>query len=275
MLPMIRTLIAFAVFLLPVAAMARDTAATPPLAAQLEGTWDFRIDGTTIFRYTLEKDASDKNWHGTWQRPMKFRTNGNAFGDMTGGVRTLHSTAGYRFMGAVELSFADPRPGAVPDVFHFVPKGRNEVQMTYEGTDLAPYTLVRASPADPIGNWDPNRIYSREKPVPAAASGADRRSAPPEPEDKKVTDNGQTVQIVTLPPGWRLPGKAPAQLRRIAPAPASSPKALTPPVKSAAKVPDKAAPKAAKTPQPEKKPAGKKKSKKKWPPITKHFLDGF
>ncbi len=134
--------------------------ATPASAQSIEGTWDFRIDGTTIFRFVIA-EGTDGEWLGEWQRPEAFNTDGNNFANMEGGVKSSPSMTGIEFLGQVELSFDDPRPGAVPDIFRFDLTGDDSATMLYVGTDLAPYRLVRAAEGDVIGDWDAVRIYRR------------------------------------------------------------------------------------------------------------------
>jgi hypothetical protein len=129
-------------------------------AQSIEGTWDFRIDGTTIFRFDIEQGDSGE-WSGQWSRPGNFNTDGNSFANMGEGVKTTSSMTGILFEGQVELSFDDPRPGAIPDIFRFTLLEDDRAEMLYVGTDLAPYILVRARDGDSFGNWQAGRIYSR------------------------------------------------------------------------------------------------------------------
>lgn len=139
------------------------------LAQSIEGTWDFRVEEVTIFRFDIEA-GTDGEWLGQWHRPENFNTDGNNFANLGGGVKTTDSMTGIEFLGLVELSFDDPRPGAVPDIFRFEVTGDDAAKMLYVGTDLAPYRLVRAGQDDPIGDWDSERIYRRNLPQSEAES---------------------------------------------------------------------------------------------------------
>ncbi len=140
--------------------------AAPAAHAQtIEGTWDFRVAGVTIFRFEIE-EGTDGEWLGQWHRPESFNTDGNNFANLDGGVKSDPSMTGIEFLGQVELSFDDPRPGAVPDIFRFDLTSADTATMLYVGTDLAPYMLVRARDGDPIGDWDGTRIYRRRLPQP-------------------------------------------------------------------------------------------------------------
>ena len=138
----------------------------------MAGNWDLKIEGTTIFRFIIERTASG-GWQGRWQRPDSFNSNGNAFANLRGPVKSTASMAGNAVTALVELAFDDPRPGAVPDIFRFRLIGPDAVAMAYVGTQLPPYLLVRAGPDDPLGNWDSARVYRR--PVPGARPAGDGR----------------------------------------------------------------------------------------------------
>ncbi len=167
-----RFLIVVLAFLIPASAAAQD----------LEGTWDFRVADTTIFRFEIVED-DDGAWEGTWSRPDSFASDGNLFARLKGPVERVDSMAGYEFLGDVELSFADNRPGAVPDIFRFRMVDADNVSMTYVGTELEPYDLVRAGEDDPIGDWDEAAIYRRALPEAAADGDIRVRIAPPAAEE--------------------------------------------------------------------------------------------
>ena len=159
-----------------------------------------RIDGTTIFRFAIERIASG-GWQGRWQRPESFNSNGNAFANLRGGVKSTTSMAGNAVLELVELAFDDPRPGAVPDIFRFRLIGPDAVAMAYVGTQLPPYLLVRADADDPLGNWDSERIYRRPVPVarPVATTGDAPATAPeqaasrPQPRTVDPTPDGRII----------------------------------------------------------------------------------
>ena len=147
---LIRFALALFALLLPLSAHAQS----------LEGSWDLRVEGATVFRFEIE-EGLDGEWLGQWQRPQQFNSNGNAFYNMRGGVKTTPSMTGILFLDMVELAFDDPRPGAIPDIFRFRLTGPDSAEMIYVGTDLAPYAMVRAAPGTPIGDWDATRVYRR------------------------------------------------------------------------------------------------------------------
>lgn len=147
---LIRLALALFALLLPLSAHAQS----------LAGSWDLRVEGATVFRFEIE-EGLDGEWLGQWQRPQQFNSNGNAFYNMRGGVKTTPSMTGILFLDMVELAFDDPRPGAIPDIFRFRLTGPDSAEMIYVGTDLAPYAMVRAAPGTPIGDWDATRVYRR------------------------------------------------------------------------------------------------------------------
>ena len=138
---------------------------TPTLAQahEMEGRWAFQIEDATIFVFEMER-AEDGEWHGTWLRPDRFASNGAVFARLVG-EREVTSSAGIEFAGDIELTFDDPAPGAIPDIFRFRHLGEGRAQMTYVGTPLAPYPLVAASAAARLGPFAEGRVYDRDNAV--------------------------------------------------------------------------------------------------------------
>jgi hypothetical protein len=148
---------------------------TPAAAQGLEGSWAYEIDDTIIFRFDLKKVESE--WRGTWLRPGSFRSDGTAFAQVQGPVDAVQSMAGLEFAETVEVSFDDPRPGAVPDIFRFRLLDEDHAELTYVGTDLAPYLLVRVEDGERPGPWDADAIYRRKDPDKEFAAMADGKRA--------------------------------------------------------------------------------------------------
>lgn len=157
----------------------------PALAETLEGSWALEIGGTAIFRFDIAKD-DDGKWRATWSKPRSFASDGDSFSRLTGPARAVPSMTALDTPDGIELSFDDPRPGAVPDIFDFKPIDADAVEMTYVGTGLAPYTLERVKPGTPLGPWDPDATYSRD-PAPetpgATPPVAPTQAPKPEPVD--------------------------------------------------------------------------------------------
>lgn len=149
----------------------------PALADTLEGSWALQVGGTSIFRFDLAKDAGGK-WHGAWSKPSSFASDGDSFSHLTGPAKVVPSMTALDTPDGIELSFNDPRPGAIPDIFDFKPIDPDAIELTYVGTGLAPYTLERVKPGTPLGPWDSKAAYSRKPPpeeaVPAPSQPSDR-----------------------------------------------------------------------------------------------------
>lgn len=133
------------------------------LANDLVGSWAFRIDDATIFTFAISQDE-DGDWQGSWTRPASFHSNGVVFAELTGSEQ-LDAMAALEFAGLIELSFEDPRPGAVPDIFRFRHIAENRAELTYVGTDLPAYPLIRVVPGSPIGPFEASRIYDFDNAV--------------------------------------------------------------------------------------------------------------
>lgn len=152
--------------------------ASPAAADPLEGSWVLDAGGKAVFRFDIAKDDEGK-WHGTWSKPSSFASDGNNFSHLKGPPKAVPSMTALETPDGIELSFNDPRPGAVPDIFDFKPIDEDAVEMTYVGTGLAPYTLERVKADASIGPWDAEATYSREPS--AAKSDTPSEQAPDGP----------------------------------------------------------------------------------------------
>jgi hypothetical protein len=149
---------------------------TPALADTLEGSWALQMGGTSIFRFDIAKDADGK-WRGTWSKPSSFASDGNNFSRLKGPPKNVPSMTALETPDGIELSFNDPRPGAVPDIFDFKPIDSDAVELVYVGTDLAPYTLERVKAGAPLGPWEADATYSREAPTKEPEAAAPEKPA--------------------------------------------------------------------------------------------------
>ena len=147
-----------ALILVPSQAFAQDQA-----DYDLEGVWAFQIDEAVIFLFELDQ-MPDGEWRARWTRPEVFGSNGVIFNRMSGATRIL-ATSAEEVDDNVQLSFPDPRPDAVPNIFLFEQVGDHQVTMTYVGTDLQPFPLIRVVPGTPLGPFDNARIYDRDNAV--------------------------------------------------------------------------------------------------------------
>jgi len=138
-----------------------------PVAAQsapssLEGSWALELGGATIFRFDLEEvPGKEGEWRGTWSRPSRFASDGDSFAQLQLPARQIRSMAGLEFGGTVEVSFPDPRPEAIPDIFRFRLVDSDAVEMTYVGTGLAPYLLQRVPAGTALGPFREGATYAR------------------------------------------------------------------------------------------------------------------
>ena len=199
-----RLLLAIALALLPFPSSAQES-------NPLEGSWALQIGGTTIFRFDLARDDADGEWHGTWSRPSRFATDGDDFRDMQLPARRIRSNAGIELDDAVEVSFPDPRPGAIPDIFRIRLIDPDAVEMTYIGTGLAPYILQRVASDTALGPFAEGATYSRLLPE----TGTDPTDEIPL-GSTDILDTGDTpVTPNANPNNFRLPAQpAPGPLSR-------------------------------------------------------------
>jgi hypothetical protein len=179
----------------------------------LEGSWALQAGGATIFRFDLEK-SGDGKWRGTWAKPTAFASDGNRFSRLTGPEKQVHSSTALDTPDGIELAFDDPTPGAVPDIFDFKPIDSDAVEMTYVGTDLAPYTLTRVRPGTRLGPWEAGKVYSRgqtgdaqPKIVPQDVLGNFLGGKAPPPEPKAAED--QPAEPAPPPADFKLKPGAP------------------------------------------------------------------
>ncbi len=148
--------------LIPVHAAAQDPQAEE-VAYTLEGFWAFKIDDAVIFLFEVDQ-REDGSWRGRWTRPEVFGSNGVIFNRMSGATRIV-ATSAIETEEGVQLSFPDPRPEAVPNVFLFELVSDHQVTMTYVDTPLAPFPLIRVVPGTQLGPFDDARIYDRDNAV--------------------------------------------------------------------------------------------------------------
>jgi hypothetical protein len=195
---MVARILLILALLLPVPAVAQDV-------ASLEGSWALEIGGATIFRFDLEPIADKDEWRGTWSRPSRFASDGDNFNSVRLPAEQIRSMAGLVFDGQVEVSFPDPRPNAIPDIFRFRLIDPDAVEMTYVGTTLAPYVLQRVSRQTPLGPFEQGATYSRlEVEAPQVESPAERGPPPVptiEPEEVlAVPEDPDDPSSFRLPP---------------------------------------------------------------------------
>ena len=188
---MLMRFLALLALLLPLPAAAQD------VRNSLEGSWALELGGATIFRFDLEEiPGKDGEWRGTWSRPSRFASDGDNFAQVQLPARQIRSMAGLEFDGSVEVSFPDPRPEAIPDIFRFRLIDFDAVEMTYVGTDLAPYVLQRVPANTALGPFREGTTYSRKvreepRPEPEPATPTGEPEGPPDEVDSfRLTPSG-------------------------------------------------------------------------------------
>lgn len=128
-------------------------AASPVAPPCAQGTWALKASGTTVFRFTIGTTA-------TWERPDHFETDGDSFSKVSGPPIWRVATNVKLRDGEVEVTFADPIPGALPDIFRFHCVDKSHLTASYEGSAFEPFDLVKDQPnGGPLGPWDRRRTY--------------------------------------------------------------------------------------------------------------------
>jgi|GEM_PF-825316 len=188
-------------------------------AQDLDGTWALQIDDASIFVFVLESNERG-DWRGIWLRPQRFRGNGVVFSQLRGAevVRTTDYTIQDE---ALELRFAPTRDEGSTDVLHFRSTGENRAEMTYTGTDLAPYPLVRVVGGTQLGPFDDDRIYDRDNAaVEAEYDPAQEPAAAPPPEEPEPVEEAAVSEEPEAAPRERMTDDFLDGLDLSAPAPA-------------------------------------------------------
>jgi hypothetical protein len=159
----------------------------PASAQSLAGSWALEVGGTTMFRFDIAK-ADNGEWHATWSRPNRFGIDETRFRRVAGPVQQVEEMTAIPLDtdNAIEVSFDDPRPKAIPDIFDVRLVDADTAQLTYVGTGLAPFTLHRVAPDAPLGPWDPDTVYGGPDIGPtddedAAAPAAEQAPPPADP----------------------------------------------------------------------------------------------
>jgi len=132
---------------------------SPAFAADPAGRWALKTGDTTLMLFEIAR--SPKGWTGVWMRPDRFVSDGESFSRVTGPVvrRIAHSAR--EIPGGVELTFDDPKPGAIPDTFVIRPMNDASADVSFVGFGSEPATLTRVNSAFKLGRWDAGRTYIR------------------------------------------------------------------------------------------------------------------
>lgn len=138
-------------------------ASTPAVAADMSGTWAVKSCGTTIYRFEVSLTA--QGWSAIWERPQSMRTNGEAFDRIAGPVIRRVASKVVADGDALDLTFDDPTPGSVADVFRIQTIDDTHAKASYPtlealGLQVDPEILVRESSQAPLGSWDTDIAYA-------------------------------------------------------------------------------------------------------------------
>ena len=95
-------------------------AGSPAFAADVAGRWALKTGDTTLMLFEIA--PSPKGWTGVWLRPERYVSDGESFSRVTGPVVRRVAQSAREIPGGVELTFDDPRPDAIPDIFVIRPR---------------------------------------------------------------------------------------------------------------------------------------------------------
>jgi len=159
----------------------------------LEGSWALRLDGAIVMRFDLKRQGD--GWTGAWVKPKSFRTDrgGHRFGEIVMPSVARLADSGKAIGDWAEITFDDPRPGAVPDVFRFHLLSADRAEVIYVGTGMAPYTLERVAAGAILGPFEEGGVYDERSDNPRLAESPPT-AAVPRPERVAPTPQATPVQ---------------------------------------------------------------------------------
>ena len=121
--------------------------------------WRFCADLIRIMLFKVARTPA--GWSGEWQRPAQFESDGTNFSSVSGPAVTRTAKSARAVAGGVELTFDDPAPGAIPDVFVIRARSESTADVSYIAFGEEPATLVRTTSTRGFGDWDKSRTYTR------------------------------------------------------------------------------------------------------------------
>jgi hypothetical protein len=127
------------------------------------GTWDLKASDETILRFEINTTSSGTT--AIWERPERFRVDieGEKFSNLSSNAVRRSAQSVRLVNGDVELSFDDPEPNSIPDIFVLKCVEPNRLKVDYQGIGLEPFDFVRAQTDQlKLGPWDTKRTYVRE-----------------------------------------------------------------------------------------------------------------
>lgn len=150
--------------ILPLLLAAASVSAVPCTA----GDWILQIGDASLFQFGVQ--ASSHGLVATWDRPQDFDFDKESFTNVVGPAIRRTAVKVQPVGDDLELTFHDPRPGAIPDVFrlHCLPDGH--VSAMYQGVGFEPFVLDRAKPGkNALGPWAAKRAYQQKIDYPTNA----------------------------------------------------------------------------------------------------------
>jgi len=111
----------------------------------------------TIFRFEITQTRN--GWAVVWARPAHATMDGEIFSAIVGPVERRPAKSARELNGALEITFDDPYPNSMPDVFQLTFVDPRHLSATYASTGFEPWILVHEASAAPLGPWDPAKAY--------------------------------------------------------------------------------------------------------------------
>lgn len=133
-------------------------AASVSAAPCVDGDWIFRSGNTTLFQFGVH--SSPKGLEASWDRPQHFESDRESVTKVRGPIVRRMARSVRPVGDDLKLSFDDPEPNSVPDVFRLHCEKDGTLTAAYAGLLVDPLRLVRAPGARAkLGPWDVARAY--------------------------------------------------------------------------------------------------------------------
>lgn len=129
----------------------------PPAIAAPKVIYALRIGDAILWEFVLQKNKT--GWATQWLRPTLFDFDGASFEHIEGTPLAREGSVVSLGEDQLQLSFPDPKPGAVPDIFYLKNVGTSAVTLEYIGTGFEPFNMVRLPRPAPL-HWGAGKAYS-------------------------------------------------------------------------------------------------------------------
>lgn len=167
---------------------------SPAVAGTTAGRWALRSGDTALMIFEVSR--ASHGWTGSWQRPAHFESDGDSFSKLTGPVVRQTARSVRAIAGGIELTFDDPRPDSVPDVFVIRPRGAARADLSYVAFGSEPVMVERVNASFRLGPWDPLRTYVRTS------------QRPSDPEMTAIFEDDQAARTPSKNIDWKALGAA-------------------------------------------------------------------